>query len=181
MLRHLVPTVFLLALGLAGPAAAQTAAQTAAPPAVGVQPEQDALRATHGDWELRCAEGGAQEVCYLSQVLNNEEGDPLLRAVVRRIDGGRAQAILTVQAPLGVVLPEGLAMSIDGSEPQAAPFLYCLPNGCYAQVAVAQEGLNRLRRGANANITVYSVQQPETPVRTPLSLMGFTAGYDALG
>lgn len=152
-----------------------------APAQEGLQPADDELRATHGDWELRCGEQEGQEVCYLSQIINNPQGSPLLRAVVNRVDNPQAEAVLTIQAPLGVVLPRGLSLQVDSGEPQQAPFLYCVQNGCYVRVGLQPDVLASLRRGAAARITVYSVQQPDTPVEADVSLIGFTRGYDELG
>lgn len=180
-MHHLCLSTFLrisaaTVLCAAAPAFAQDPAEATAP-----QPgAEDALKATHGAWEVRCA-GEAQDVCYISQVLENDEGSPLIRVVVRAVpENSQAVGLMVAQTPLGVVLTRGLQMRVDAGEVTTAPYAYCVQNGCYAQIGLAPEGLERLKRGAAAQITVYAVQQPETAIETELSLIGFTAAFDEI-
>lgn len=179
MLHKISTASFVGAIGAAlafiAPAAAQEAAGAADQPGA-----DDALKATHGDWEVRCA-GEGEDVCYISQVLENDEGAPLIRAVVRPVpENSQAVGLMALQAPLGVVLTRGLQMQVDAGETTTAPYTYCVQNGCYAQIGLAPEGLARLERGAGARITVYSVQQPDEPVQADLSLIGFTKAFDEI-
>ena len=147
--------------------------------AAAVVAQDDPVKATHGDWQVRCPESGA---CYMSQVSNNDSGAPLLATAIQRSNAqnGDVRAMMRVQAPLGVLLPRGIEMRIDGGEPIPAPFLYCDGSGCISQIGLGDEGVATLRRGAAASVRIFSIQQPETPVETRVSLMGFTSAYDDL-
>ena len=148
--------------------------------AVAQQPAaQESVKAKHGDWEVRCGtENGA---CYMNQIVVNEEGSPLVNVAVRRlVNNPQAKAIAVFVAPLGVVLPRGMEMRIDGGDAILSPFLYCLSNGCFAELAMTDEGLDRLRRGASATLQLYSVQEPNKAISRRLSLSGFTRAYSEL-
>lgn len=138
----------------------------------------ETVKVKHGDWEVRC---GANNNCYMNQVINNDEGAPLINVAIRQIkNNDKAKAIAVFVAPLGVVLPRGVEMKIDGGEPIGAPFLYCLGNGCFSELAMTDEGLDRLRRGAAATLQIFSVQKPTEAIQRKLSLSGFTKAYAAL-
>lgn len=148
--------------------------------AAAAQNAETVVKATHGDWEVRCVEGTQQ--CGLLQVVKNPDGDnPLLDVEVVAVEGNEnAEALMRIRAPLGVLLPRGLALRVDGGEPIQTPFLVCAQNGCLAQIGLGAQGVNTLKRGATAELTLYSAQQPEQPVNARLSLMGFTRSYDEL-
>lgn len=141
--------------------------------------EEDPLKARHGDWEVRCPENGS---CYMSQIATNDAGAPMLAVAIVRApaNDNDVRGMMRLQAPLGVLLPRGLEMRVDGGEAIGAPFLYCDGAGCIAQIGLGDEGLNTLRRGAAAVARIYSVQAAETPVDVRISLMGFTRGYEDL-
>ena len=44
--------------------------------------------------------------------------------------------LLRVLAPLGVLLPNGLGLNIDGQDMGRVAFVRCLPNGCVAEVVL---------------------------------------------
>ena len=164
------------------PAEAEAQAPTEQGPAAAQPQEQfpgEELRETHGDWEVRCANDG--QVCFISQIINTAEGAPVMRARVLPISGNeQAPAVLSVQAPLGVLLPPGVAISVDGGQSSSIPFLYCVENGCYAQAPVANDALAAFRRGAAAQVTITPANDRENPVATRMSLMGFTRAFDSL-
>lgn len=139
---------------------------------------QETVKVTHGDWEVRC---GANDNCYMNQVVTNEEGAPLINVAIRQLkNNAQAKAIAVFVAPLGVVLPRGVEIRIDKGDAITSPFLYCLANGCFSELAMTDEGLDRLRRGAAATLQIYSVQKPNEAIQRKLSLSGFTRAYGAL-
>lgn len=171
MIVSRIAAVFVMLATLTGAASAQQGGA-----------QQNAVRETvkvkHGDWEVRCGEG---DNCYMNQVVSNEEGAPLINVAIRQLKNNpQAKAIAVFVAPLGVVLPRGVEMRIDGGEPIGSPFLYCLANGCFSELAMTDEGLDRLRRGAAATLQIFSLQKPKDPIQRKLSLSGFTKAYGAL-
>ena len=171
-------------------AAALLAAATAAPaqddaaPAEGAAAPQTrepeiVLSATHGDWEIRCIEGTRN--CLMVQVVNNGEGEPLVRVVVEKMpSGAEAEAIMRFTTPEGVLLPRGLGLRVDGGQQVAAPFVTCAQGQCVAQASLRNQEITMFKRGAAAELTLVPFRQPDTPVTGRMSLMGFTRSFDEL-
>ena len=142
----------------------------------------DAVRTTHGDWEVACAPaGGGQGGCAMAQIGKDATGTPVLEVVIRKLDeplevnDETAVAVLDVITPLGVVLTEGLAMKIDGGRSESAAFQICTEQGCLVREPVGDELIGRLKRGRVAKISVFAANQGE--VTSDISLSGFTKAY----
>lgn len=142
----------------------------------------DPIRETHGAWDVRCAESGG---CYISQVWNNDEGQPVLLVSIRKLSNPTSSGNATIVAqgnivtPLDVFLPAALGMQIDSAAPQLAPFIRCLPIGCIAQPPISEELIEAFKKGSTATFLLR--RQPQSaPVEAPISLSGFTKAYGAL-
>ncbi|MBB3608556.1 invasion associated locus B family protein [Rhizobium sp. BK602] len=187
-----------IAAAVAGPVSAQQAQQTQpAPQAQQLQPQQQpthtqqvptsqvpqppgTVRSSHGAWSVVCDKpaGAATEQCALMQNVIAEDRPEVGLSVVVLKTADRKSKILRVLAPLGVLLPNGLGLNIDGKDIGRAYFVRCFSDGCYAEVVLEDELLKTLRSGATATFIVF--QSPEEGIGIPVDLKGFAEGYDAL-
>lgn len=189
-----------IAAAVAGPVSAQQAQQTQpAPQAQQLQPQQQqqpthtqqvptsqvpqppgTVRSSHGAWSVVCDKpaGAATEQCALMQNVIAEDRPEVGLSVVVLKTADRKSKILRVLAPLGVLLPNGLGLNIDGKDIGRAYFVRCFSDGCYAEVVLEDELLKTLRSGASATFIVF--QSPEEGIGIPVDLKGFAEGYDAL-
>jgi len=138
------------------------------------------VRSTHGAWSIICdTPGGATtEQCALMQnVIAEDRPEVGLSVVVLRTADDQAE-ILRVLAPLGVLLPNGLGLNVDGNDIGRAYFVRCFQDGCYAEVILEQPLLDTLRNGDAATFIVF--QTPEEGIGIPVELDGFGEGFDAL-
>ena len=138
------------------------------------------VRSTHGAWSIICdTPGGATtEQCALMQnVIAEDRPEVGLSVVILRTADDRAE-ILRVLAPLGVLLPNGLGLNVDGNDIGRAYFVRCFQDGCYAEVILEQPLLDTLRTGDSATFIVF--QTPEEGIGIPVELNGFSEGFDAL-
>ena len=137
---------------------------------------------TVGAWEVACPSDGSS--CAMAQIGNDEAGTPVLEMVIRKLDeplevGERtAIAVLDVITPLGVVLTEGLSVTIDGGQPESAPFQVCTEQGCLVREPIDDDLITRFKKGNSAVIGVIAANQGE--VKATLSLSGFTKAYGDL-
>ena len=103
----------------------------------------------------------------------------------RRVGGGgrnyrwqgrryRAAAV----PPLGVLLPNGLGLNVDGVDMGRVAFVRCLPNGCIAEVELDDDLVTLLSESSSAIFVVF--RTPEEGVGIPVSLEGFSEGFAAL-
>lgn len=137
---------------------------------------------TFGAWDVACDPEGKN--CAMAQIGNDATGTPVLEMVVRKLPeplevGERtAIAVLDVITPLGVVLTEQLAVTIDNGREESAPFQICTEQGCLVREPIDEDLIARFKRGNNAVVSVIAANQGE--VSASLSLSGFTKAYDAL-
>jgi invasion protein IalB len=141
---------------------------------------QGAVRSVHQDWQIRCdTPPGAQgEQCALMQtVVDESRANVSLTVLVLKIADHKS-TMLRVVAPLSVLLPSGLGLKIDNKDVGRAGFVRCLPNGCIAEVMMDDNLIKQLRSGTTATFIIF--QTPEEGIGFPLSLKGFSEGYDKL-
>nr|MBA3326212.1 invasion associated locus B family protein [Paracoccaceae bacterium] len=76
-------------------------------------------------------------------------------------------------------LPDGLTLGLGDAPPRAVAWRTCDAAGCEALAPLENELLAALRRERAAEVTLTLVDGVR--VRLPVSLMGFTAAWEALG
>jgi invasion protein IalB len=138
------------------------------------------VRSTHGAWSIICdtPPGASSEQCAMMQnVIAEDRPEVGLSVVVLRTADNKAE-ILRVLAPLGVLLPNGLGLNVDGKDIGRAYFVRCFQDGCYAEVILEQQLLETLRSGDSATFIVF--QTPEEGIGIPVDLNGFGEGFAAL-
>ncbi|MGY4748612.1 invasion associated locus B family protein [Pannonibacter sp. Q-1] len=141
---------------------------------------QGEVKAVHGDWQMRCdtPPGAESEQCALIQNVTAEDRDNVGLSVIVLKTADKQARILRVLAPLGVLLPSGLGLRVDEADIGRAAFVRCLPNGCIAEVILQDDVVGKLRAGKQATFIIF--QTPEEGIGIPISLAGFSAGFDAL-
>ncbi len=171
MRRHAARLSLAALLGLSGPcefgsAAAQETDLPAAP-----------VVATFGAWAVQCERTVGVEVdaCAATQTATQAggegTGDLVLTVFFVRADDG-AIDVLRVLAPLGVLLPSGLSLSVDGKEVGVAGFVRCLPPGCISEVALGEGLRAQLVAGRTAEFAVSLTPRRQASVRIPLDGLG---------
>lgn len=163
------------------PAPQAPGSQAPAIPQGSTQPQQPGtVKSNHGAWSVICDKpaGASTEQCALMQNVIAEDRPEVGLSVVVLKTADRKSRILRVLAPLGVLLPNGLGLNVDGKDIGRAYFVRCFSDGCYAEVVLEDELLKTLRSGAQATFIVF--QTPEEGIGIPVDLKGFADGYDAL-
>lgn len=138
---------------------------------------QGAVKSSHGAWSMVCETppGAANEQCALMQnVVAQDRSEVGLSVVILRT-ADRKSEIMRVLAPLGVLLPNGLGLNVDGKDIGRAYFVRCFQDGCYAEVILEGQLLEDLKKGSTATFIVF--QTPEEGIGIPVDLTGFSDGY----
>lgn len=132
---------------------------------------------TYGDWQHQCIEqaAGSRE-CFLSQFAASKQAQ--VRGLVTILKSGDGHAA-RFEVPIGVFLPTGLALTVDGKDYGVAPFERCFPDRCIAFADLKSETVKVLKAGKVATLIVHSA--PGQRIFLPLSLEGMTAAFRALG
>jgi invasion protein IalB len=141
---------------------------------------QGVVKAQYGDWQMSCdtPPGASFEQCALIQNVTAEDQPNVGLSVIVLKTADQQARLLRVLAPLGVLLPNGLGLNVDGKDIGRVAFVRCLPNGCVAEVVLDDELIATLSEGSNAIFVVF--RTPEEGVGIPVSLRGFSDGFAQL-
>lgn len=145
--------------------------------------------ATHGDWKIQCndeqkaggAPGETERQCGMVQAARSEKNAKvgLTTVFVRGKQNGKDVTMMRIMAPIGVYLPTGIALEIDGGAVGRIPFTRCLPQICVAFGEAGAQTLDKFRKGSAANFIIYEAPGISMPIK--VSLNGFAAAFTALG
>jgi len=141
---------------------------------------QGVVRAQYGDWQMSCdtPPGASFEQCAIIQnVLAEDQPNVGLSVIILRTADRQAR-LLRILAPLGVLLPNGLGLNVDGQDMGRVAFVRCLPNGCVAEVVLDDALVETLSNGTSAIFVVFKT--PEEGIGIPVSLKGLKDGFDQL-
>jgi invasion protein IalB len=141
---------------------------------------QGVVKAQYGDWQMSCdtPPGASFEQCAIIQNVTAEDQPNVGLSVIVLKTADRQARLLRVLAPLGVLLPNGLGLNIDGTDMGRVAFVRCLPNGCVAEVVMDDALVKQLSEGKTAIFVVFKT--PEEGIGIPVSLKGFGDGFKQL-
>jgi invasion protein IalB len=138
------------------------------------------VKGQYGDWQVVCKPppvGSKTEVCALVQSVTAEDRSNVgLTIYFQKFSNG--VKVLRVFAPLGILLPPGIGLKVDGTDIGHAPFLRCHTFACYAQVTVEDKLVDQLQNGKTAIFIIF--QTEEAGIGIPISLNGFKEGVASL-
>lgn len=138
------------------------------------------IKQKFGEWHIVCDQpaGAPGDQCVLMQnVVADDRDDVGLSVIVIKTADKKAR-ILRILAPLGVLLPNGLGLIIDGKDLGRAYFTRCFSDGCFVQVIMDDAMLNALKAGNTAIFFIF--QSEEEGIGLPVDLTGFSDGFAAL-
>lgn len=166
----------MLGLALAFCGGGGLPAYAAPPTGTAVTGPGSVIKETDGAWQLSCRTppGTRQEKCALVQSVTAENRPNIGLTVVFYQAIGDDKKLLRVVVPLGVLLPTGLGLKIDGKDVGNAPFLKCSKNGCIAEVVLQPSVIKKMETGKQAVFIIYDTY--ESGIGIPISLKGFAQG-----
>jgi invasion protein IalB len=139
---------------------------------------QGVVKSVHKDWQIRCdtPPGAKKEQCSLVQsVIAPDYANVSMSVRVFKLADGQGERV-DIVAPLGILVPGGLTIGIDGVNLGMAGFTRCLAGGCMAEVSRNPDLIEKLKNGKIVTFTFY-FRSPQDPMTLPMSLDGFREGY----
>lgn len=134
------------------------------------------------DWTVGCDKlpGMKQERCFIYQTVATKDKDqPVLQISVGFLPDEKGQerpaAFLTL--PLGIALPPGIGFKVDKGKMARIQFERCIPTGCVAGFPMTKDVLGRFKKGNKMEVRFHDGQGI---IAVPVSLSGFTAGFNSL-
>ena len=129
----------------------------------------------HQDWLVRCGRPGQSEVCEMVQQPVGENGEPVMAVAVGMVPGNPNPGMI-ILLPLGIALPPGVELRIDGGAEIETPVERCERQGCQVEMLLEPDLLTALRAGSSVTVDFHVHRQDGLQrVRVPFSLLGFTA------
>ena len=118
--------------------------------------------------------------CGMVQSAVNEKNPKvnLSLVLVKSKQGDKTVTMMRVLAPIGVYLPTGVALEVDGNAVGRVPFTRCMPQICMAFAEASPETLEKMRKGGSANFIIYEAPGIGMPMK--LSLEGFSKALETL-
>ena len=131
-----------------------------------------------GNWIKICQEdpNTKKEACIVTQEVRTDKGEFLASASIRDAHPDEGGKVVTIAVPVGLLLQPGIRLQVDEGEQKPGKYLLCLPNACYAEVAVKDDYIAELKRGNNLIVSVINNQGKAVGVG--ITLIGFTKAYD---
>ncbi|WP_316859775.1 invasion associated locus B family protein [uncultured Cohaesibacter sp.] len=125
-----------------------------------------------GDWQKICNE----QNCHLEQVvLQSVSKKAKLKVnIVRK----NKRIFLLLVTPLGLNLPYGMRINVDGGKPFMGKFNTCTVQGCFVAIPFDGAILNAWKKGISAQI-IYQDGTAQNVISI-VSLKGVTAGLSGL-
>ena len=114
------------------------------------------------------------------QVTRSEKNEKvgMSLVIVRAKQGDKDVIMMRIMAPIGVYLPTGVALEVDGAAIGRVPFTRCRPQICEALAEASVDTLAKMKKGTAANFIVY--EAPGLGIPLKISLEGFSAALDNL-
>lgn len=131
---------------------------------------------SYRDWQVVRAEE-ADDCLLVQSVLSRGTGTMLAQAVVQRQDDN---AVLAVRVPTGAALADGIGYRVGAADIVPLVWVACDPDLCLAVRRLTEAELGALLRGREM-VLGFRPRPGSSPLHLPVSLMGLTAGWRALG
>lgn len=129
------------------------------------------------DWVLICEEAGARSDCRMEQSMAITPGtSEALVLGVQIVDTGAALGRVSI--PREVYLAHGLEIHASSEDKIVATYEFCDLHLCHARFSLSEPLLLAFKRRSFAKVRIW--RNKSIYIDFPVSLQGFTAGFDYL-
>lgn len=179
-----------LALG-AAPGLAQTSGQAPKPkqPAPKAQQAQQPPNAapvavqlkaepSQTEWTKVCGkdQGANAEVCYTTRDFVTDKGQRAVSVALYDIKSKTPQKTIRMLMPLGFLVPPGIRIAPEKSQPVAGRYAMCIPTGCFAEALVKDDFVAALKKGTALTVSARNQVGREVTFTVPTD--GFGKAFD---
>jgi invasion protein IalB len=152
--------------------------QQAQPPAAA--PVVVALKASPAqpEWTKVCAtdQQAKADICYTTRDFVTDKGQRVLAVALYDVKAKNAPKTLRVLMPLGLLVPPGIRIAAEKSQPVAGRYSTCFPHGCFAEAAVKDDLVAALKKGTSLNVSARNQAGKEVTFTVPMD--GFGKAFD---
>jgi invasion protein IalB len=133
-----------------------------------------------GAWASNCSAPGRglPLQCALEQRAVAKGTGRVIAVVSIRLPAETKKPVSLIQLPLGLFLPAGVQVDVDGDLSQNYPFQTCNAKGCFVGFPISDNQLKMMLNGNKLNITFQYLNKKHLVL--PMSLAGFTEAYNRI-
>jgi invasion protein IalB len=159
-----------------------------APDAAGQAPQVQTI-STHGQWQVQCSDAppaaagqpSPGKSCGMTQVVKSDKSENIgMSLIINRVkQNGKKITMMRALVPIGVYLPTGVAMEIDGAALEGRmSFTRCNPRACEGFGEASDSTMKKFMKGQTATFYIYD--RPGNGYPLKVKLAGFAQGIAAL-
>jgi invasion protein IalB len=128
-------------------------------------------------WAKLCTKNdqtGNKQICLVEHGgLDPDSGIVVGTAAVRTVEGEDKQTLLVgLTTNYSLVIPVGVQIKIDDSEPILLKDVGCLATNCQAQMELTKENFEKMRKGKHMIVAAINMQQKRMGFPVPLTGLG---------
>lgn len=127
-------------------------------------------------WFKACTKQADVDMCNVQYRVVAGNGQIISSVNLMELSGKVNQKFIQITVPLGRLVPAGIQLQIDNSQPRKLDYKYCMPDSCIAEAPLTDDLVNALKRGQQITATSVNFQNQPNPM--PMPLTGFTAAFD---
>lgn len=130
------------------------------------------------EWTKVCAkdERAKAEICYTTRDFVTDKGQRIVAVALYDVKAKNAPKTLRILMPLGLLVPPGIRIAAEKSQPMAGRYSACFPHGCFAEAAVKDDLVAALKKGAALTVSARNQAGKEITFAVPTD--GFGKAFD---
>lgn len=132
-------------------------------------------------WKTQCLGPGRVSetlVCTANQTILTSKSGKLVFSIKVVALANIQSMVMELQGPLNVYLPDGYALSVDGTDLVKTDISNCNQSGCFAALKLTDTQVAALKKGTTLRISFSMPPRSARYVETPLA--GFTRAMQAI-
>jgi invasion protein IalB len=130
------------------------------------------------EWTKVCGkdERANVETCYTTRDFVTDKGQRIVALALYDVKAKNAPKTLRILMPLGLLVPPGIRIAAEKSQPAAGRYSACFPHGCFAEAAVKDDLVAALKKGTVLNVSARNQAGKEVTFAVPTD--GFGKAFD---
>jgi invasion protein IalB len=130
------------------------------------------------EWTKVCGkdERAKAEICYTTRDFVTDKGQRIVAVALYDVKAKNAPKTLRILMPLGLLVPPGIRIVAEKSQPAPGRYSSCLPNGCFAEATVKDDMVAALKKGTTLNVSARNQAGREVTFAVPTD--GFGKAFD---
>lgn len=146
--------------------------------AASAQAQHSNVAATGSGWQVECTSNRKALDCRAFAEVVQRDNKKVIISLTVRYPAETKKPVMMIQVPLGILVSEAIAVSVDNNQPQNTPVQTCTQAGCFAGSAMPASLIAAMRNGKELKIVFENVNKQ--PVTVTMPLAGFALAYDKI-